>query len=415
MAGRTDALAGRCHAVLDRHLNARATTPLAVALSGGGDSVALLAMAAAWARRHGRSVLALTVDHGLQPQSGAWSLFAAEVAARVGAAHAVLPWREPKPVTGLSAAARSARHALLAEAARGAGASVVLLGHTADDRLEEAWLRAQGGALGRLRPWAPSPAWPEGRGVFLLRPLLDLRRSALRAWLQQQDLPWIEDPANRGGSRGRARQATAAQPDPPPASNFESSPMLDALGVTSAGTVSIGRRALAAAPDATRALRAILASASGRSVPVKTERVAALLARLARTDPFTATLGGARVEAAPDGVLVVRDVGEAARGGLAPVTLHPGRAVVWDGRFEAAASDQPLRIVPLRGRAAALPQAERRRLSALPVAARGGLPVVLDADGAASCPLLTPRPAVSVRSLTESRLRAALGAVVSEA
>ena len=59
--------------VLDRRLAAGSTAPIAVALSGGGDSRALALMAADWAQVHGRRLAILTVDHGLNPDSAAWS------------------------------------------------------------------------------------------------------------------------------------------------------------------------------------------------------------------------------------------------------------------------------------------------------------------------------------------------------
>jgi tRNA(Ile)-lysidine synthase len=164
-------------------LNARDRPPIALALSGGGDSLALLHLAKAWADAAGRSLIALTVDHGLNPASAAWTRFAAERARRLGAPHRTLPWLGAKPSTGLPAAARAARHALLAEAARSAGAHVVLMAHTADDLMEAQVMRAMGSNAPSPRVWSPSPSWPEGRGVFLLRPLLGQRRAVLRELL----------------------------------------------------------------------------------------------------------------------------------------------------------------------------------------------------------------------------------------
>ena len=190
---------------LDRRLTPDAEAPVAVALSGGGDSVALLLIAARWARARGRRLLALTVDHGLQPESAAWSRFAAEAAAAAGADWRGLTWDGRKPASGLTAAARAARHGLIADAARSAGARVVLFGHTADDIAEADWMRRQGATLGRLREWSPSPAWPEGRGLMLLRPLLAERRAGLRDWLAARRAAWIEDPANADARFGRSR------------------------------------------------------------------------------------------------------------------------------------------------------------------------------------------------------------------
>ncbi|HQN50642.1 MAG TPA: tRNA lysidine(34) synthetase TilS, partial [Phenylobacterium sp.] len=183
------------HARLDARLNPDSRAPLAVALSGGSDSLALTMMAAAWAERHHRRLLVLTVDHGLRPESAGWTALCAGHARRLGADFQALCWRGDKPLTGLPAAARAARHALLADAARQAGASVILMGHTADDLAESAAMRAAGATTPDAREWSPSPVWPQGRGVFLLRPLLDQGRAVLRAWLAAQGETWIEDPA----------------------------------------------------------------------------------------------------------------------------------------------------------------------------------------------------------------------------
>ena len=66
-------------------------------------------------------------------------------------------------------------------------------------------MRAAGSTLGRLRDSAPSPVWPEGREVFLFRPLLDVRRAELRALLRGRGLDWIDDPANADPRSLRAR------------------------------------------------------------------------------------------------------------------------------------------------------------------------------------------------------------------
>src|SRR5690349_2702698 len=123
-------------AAFERRLRPDQSAPIAVAFSGGGDSLAALLATKAWADRHARRLLVLTVDHRLRPESADWTLFAGEIANRLGADFRPLSWDEAKPLTGIPAAARAARHRLLADAAREAGAQVVVLGHTADDILE---------------------------------------------------------------------------------------------------------------------------------------------------------------------------------------------------------------------------------------------------------------------------------------
>jgi len=122
--------------VCRRRLDPNACTPVAVAFSGGGDSLALLLTAQAWAAMCGRPLLALHVDHGLQAQSAAWADRAGAMADKLKIRFQKLVWIGEKPLSGIPAAARNARHRLIAEAARAAGAKVILVGHTLDDQLK---------------------------------------------------------------------------------------------------------------------------------------------------------------------------------------------------------------------------------------------------------------------------------------
>ncbi|HEY3949514.1 tRNA lysidine(34) synthetase TilS [Phenylobacterium sp.] len=343
-------LAAAVGAVLDRRLLGDSPRPLAVALSGGGDSLALALAAAGWARAAGRKLLILTVDHGLRPESIAWTEACAATAERLGANFQALRWIGEKPATGLPAAARAARHALLAEAARAAGARVILMGHTASDLAEAARMRAAGSTTPDPREWAPSPAWPQGRGVFLLRPMLGLVRTQIRAWLAARGETWIDDPANDDlrYARPRARHADASacpepNPDPPNATALARACLAD-----EAGRLAMTRADLRAASPTVLARFAAVAClcAAGTSRPPGGDRTARLAARLAGGERFAATLAGARIEADAQAVRFSREPGEAARGGLAPLRLKAGETGVWDGRFEVtAARDLEVRAV----------------------------------------------------------------------
>jgi tRNA(Ile)-lysidine synthase len=146
----------RVRARLDARLDGEARSPLALALSGGGDSLALALMAARWAQEHSRTLLILTVDHGLNPDSLGWTRACGETARRIGARFQALEWTGPRPSSGLPAAARQARHRLLAQAAREAGARVLLMGHTLDDVVEARAMRAGGSTTPSPREWAPA-------------------------------------------------------------------------------------------------------------------------------------------------------------------------------------------------------------------------------------------------------------------
>jgi tRNA(Ile)-lysidine synthase len=403
----------------ERRLDASLKRPIAVGFSGGGDSLAVLLAAKAWADRRDRPLVALTVDHRLQAASTAWTGFAAEIAARLGIGFRALAWTGDKPASGLPAAARAARHHLLAEAARDFGARVIVLGHTADDILEAEVMRGWGANLGRLREWSPSPAWPQGRGIFLLRPLLDVRRAALRAMLEARGERWIDDPANvdPAQTRARARAALAGGGDPEDL-------VLDAASIgrlaerviaDAAGTLRLGRTALRAAPpaEARRIVAAAALSVGGGARPPRGDRLEALTRRLATVDPLKVTLCGARIVASDAEVMVVRDAGEAARGGLQALRLAPGEPAVWDGRFELVAAEAGFSVRRLAGLAARLDPAQRRALRAIPPEARPALPAVVAKDGAVSCPILADGP-VLAHSLIHDRMRAACGAISKE-
>jgi len=400
-------------AVFDARLDPASHDPLAVAVSGGGDSMALLHLSAAWARRYERPLRVLTVDHALNPDSAGWSRFVAAAANRLGLATDVLHWRGPKPATGVPAAARAARHALLSEASRDAGARVLLMGHTADDLLEGRRMRSEGASVGDPREWTPSPAWPEGRNVFLLRPLLGIRREPLRDWLHAQGEAWIEDPANqdvrfhrarvrdpspfvgegvlrRGTDEGASRDRREAGATPHPSASQPPSP------ARGEGVLALTRA------EAPNWLGPAILCAAGGARPPRAERLRALSDRLATGENFTATLAGARLAAPGDCVLLGRDAG---RSGIPPLAVEAGEAV-WDGRF-AVVTDRPGAVVALRGRLARLEPAARAALAGVPSWQRPTLPILETPDGKLRM--------VRRRCLVHDRWLAACGAFAREA
>jgi len=412
---------------LERRLRPASPAPLAVAFSGGGDSLALLLLVKAWAQARGRRVIALTVDHGLNPDSGDWTAFCAEAADRLGVAFRSLVWTGEKPTTGLPAAARAARHALLADAARETGAKVLLMGHTADDLTESAAMRVEGSTVPDAREWAPSPAWPEGRDVFILRPLLGVSRAALRDWLREAGETWIDDPANEDVRFARAR-ARLLHPSPPRGEGDHaehggggganaSGPLLNsgpsgeirsAPSTTLWGGLTLPRTA------SPREIAVAALCAAGTDTPPRSESLSRIIDGLRRGDPFVASLAGARIDVDWTEIRVMREAGEFSRRPPPAMDLPPGTAVVWDGRFELVASRPGLKVRMLAGEASRLPRSQQTRLKTLPAAARPTLPLIFDADGVVSCPILAERSSTRVRSLALPRFEAATGRVESE-
>jgi tRNA(Ile)-lysidine synthase len=406
--------------VLDHRLERARAAPLVVAFSGGGDSLALLLLARAWATQNARCLVAVTVDHRLQAGSAAWAQWCRRRAESLGLDHRILAWTAERPASGLAAAARAARHGLLAQAARGLGAGVILMGHTADDCLEAAEMRARGARVAAPRQWAPSPVWPQGRGVFVLRPLLGERRKDLRAFLAMRGQSWIEDPANvdQAQSRARARRALAGGGEAASeAGRPDAGSLMFALREGAGGELSLAAQSLAdAAEPASRAfVSAAVVCASGGDRPPRGEGLVRLMRTLTARRDFVTNLGGVRVQSQAGLVRFTREVGDMRRDGVAAQSLPVGGEVIWDGRFALRAGVSGMIVRPLDGIAARLCPGERRALRRASVAARRALFAIVDAREKVSCPILAEDRRVGARSLVMPRLAAALGVVQTEA
>jgi tRNA(Ile)-lysidine synthase len=143
-----------------------------------------------------------------------------------------------------------------------------------------------------------------------------------------------------------------------------------------------------------------------------------LVERLQSGEAFAATLSGARVEAVED-ILICRDAGETARGGLAPLDLDPGQTGVWDGRWEVTAGATPLTVNALKGKASSLRSPQRAQLSATPAPARPSLPLILRPGAAPYTPALdgpdlADEGSGRARPLVLDRFRAAIGLIDQE-
>ena len=178
---------------------------LVLAVSGGPDSTALLYLAARWrsALKSGPDLIAATVDHGLRVEAAREAREVKRLASTLGIEHRTLKWRGDKPKTGIPAAARDARYALLAEAARKTGASAILTAHTQDDQAETFLMRlSRGSGIAGLGAMA---RYTVREGIALLRPLLDIPKERLIATLEKAKIDYATDPTNHDASFTRPR------------------------------------------------------------------------------------------------------------------------------------------------------------------------------------------------------------------
>jgi len=341
---------------------------LAVAVSGGSDSLALVLLAAAWASRSGGEIIALTVDHGLRPEAAAEARQVGRWLKAHRVRHRTLRW-QPDPVMhfagGIQAAARAARYGLLTEWCRAQGILHLAVAHQQEDQAETMLLRlARGSGLDGLAAMA---AVAERDGVRLIRPLLSVSRARLRATLSQLGQAWIEDPTNENAAHARVRMralmpalaaegldtprlaaATAHLGSARAAIDDAVADLLAAAAAMSpAGYVRVDRIALAAAPVevSLRALSRCLLTVGGGDYGPRLERLTRLH-RAICSNGFTsaATLGGCRILPRRGQLLICREPAAARE----VVDIRAGVAATWDGRFRIALGVGRPRTLTLR-------------------------------------------------------------------
>ncbi|MGR3659971.1 MAG: tRNA lysidine(34) synthetase TilS [Paracoccaceae bacterium] len=168
--------------------------PVGVAVSGGGDSMALLHLMSLWAAGAGVTLKAVTVDHALRAEAADEAVSVGEYCKTLGVAHSTLRWEGWDRSGNLQDAARRARYAMMADWARSRGVKTIVLGHTADDQAETFLMRlAREAGVDGLAGMAASR---QAYGIEWQRPLLRVGRQALRDYLRRNGIVWFDDPSN---------------------------------------------------------------------------------------------------------------------------------------------------------------------------------------------------------------------------
>jgi tRNA(Ile)-lysidine synthase len=323
---------------------------LAVAASGGADSLALAILADRWARERGGSICAVTVDHRLRPESGAEiGLLHSWLSARA-IRHETLVWSGNKPISRIQEVARVARYTLLAGWCREHGCLHLLTAHHREDQVETHLIRRRAGS--GPDGLAGISAIRELADCRVLRPLLGVSKARLVALLDAERQPFITDPSNCDPrferSRLRERGAVPADADFTALDRQirafgcervvqerkRNALLARALNLHPAGFAVLDPGFVLAAPPeiAERVLAAVATMIGGRIYPPRGRRVARLRERLAGGGNRGHTLGGCRFVVWRERILVLRELAAAA----APIRLSPGESLLWDGRFRVA-------------------------------------------------------------------------------
>jgi tRNA(Ile)-lysidine synthase len=413
----------------------RSASGIALAVSGGSDSLALLDCVDRWRRGLSRppklpKFIVLTVDHGLRKSSRQDAVAVVALARKRGIRGEVLRWGGEKPSGDVEAAARSARYRLLLAAARRAGASHLLLAHHRDDQAETLLLRlARGSGLFGLA--AMRSEIPVG-DVTIVRPFLDIPRVRLAETNAVAGLVPAEDAMNADPRFARARLrrimpllaaegidpaglaatarrlAGAAEAiDDVATSLIEKAVDLDALAVA-----SLDRSAFFAAPREVRhrLLVRLLLAIGGDEYPPRFERLAALTGDMEGHDGharFKRTLSGALVEWRGGRFVLYREIG---RDGLPEIRLKSGFSGIWDHRFRIETGARVPAGLTLR----ALGEPDRKaiglRAGDAPAGALAALPALWLRDNVLAVPAVSycekgkQVPAVTVCSILADRL-----------
>lgn len=179
--------------------------PLAIAVSGGSDSLGVL-LAICEANSSDREIICFTVNHGLRAESAAEARIVSEICNALGVEHQTLNWVDEKPKFGIQNAARQARYRLLADACAKKNAVGLVTGHTQDDQLETVTMRASRNASDTGKGLSGmAAATLFFNQMWVLRPFLTIGKDELQQFLDTRNQTWIEDPSNQDDKFERVR------------------------------------------------------------------------------------------------------------------------------------------------------------------------------------------------------------------
>ncbi len=340
------------------------SSKLALAVSGGPDSMALAYCAKRWGQR---DLVALIVEHGLRPESPTEAVEVKKRLEAMGIETEVFTWKHEDIHGRIHEKAREARYALLLEGCRRHSASDLLLAHHLGDQAETVLMRlAKGSGIDGL---AGIPPQNTRDGVRLLRPFLRMPKGRLIATCDAAGIPFVTDPSNASEkyARGRIRKimpllaseglteetlgllAIRAR-EAKEALEYTTDNLLRACAhVEQGGALRFDRMALREAPRALalRALAAGLRYIHEEAYPPEYSALAALLDMiLSSQNEDIRTLYGCIASLAEKRLTLLREPSAAIEVSL----LKPGTTVLWDGRWlVSSAPDAPAATIKALG------------------------------------------------------------------
>lgn len=185
---------------------------VAVAVSGGSDSLALTLLCFDYLDKNCGKLVALTIDHGLREESSLEAEIVQKLLKDLQITHHILKWEGEKPKSNIQEEARIARYRLLTDFCNENGIKYLLTAHHEDDQAENFIIRAERGA--GIYGLAGISKLTEINKIKIFRPLLNFNKKDLQDYLKERNINWIEDPSNNNlnFARVRARKLLAENP-----------------------------------------------------------------------------------------------------------------------------------------------------------------------------------------------------------
>ncbi len=319
---------------------------IAVALSGGGDSIALTHLANEWIKSVGGRITALTVDHGLRNGSHSEAQAVGLWMKALDVSHQILSWEGQKPRSQIQALARQARYNLLEGWCKENAVLHLFLAHTQNDQAETFMMRKNHGS--GPDGLAAMSQIVEFANCRILRPLLAEGTEDLRVFLKEQKASWVEDPSNQDEKYEQVRTRLRIQDEKIScrdiavlAAQFgmcriDRSKELSALiacavNLDPLGFAFIDLSRISNVSDdlVLRFFARLLTTIGGRSFGPSQGQLEPRLFEFLDKEVSSFTCSGCQVIRKRDGCLVVREQ----RGLPMPVRVQSGQTIHWDNRF----------------------------------------------------------------------------------
>ena len=385
--------------------------PFAVAVSGGADSMALCLLADLWAKMRGCQVIALTVDHGLRVEAAAEAKTVASWLFACDIEHHILSWQGVKPASGIQAAAREARYALMIDWCQENNVTVLMTAHHLEDQVETFLLRAERGS--GLDGLACMAAETKMSGIILLRPLLSVSKNRLRETLIALNQDWLEDPSNQNPAyrRSKMRKLVAAMEQSGQDANRISALIEyfaslrrstseivtifinEAVQIFPEGYGVVQGDVLRQLPESIieRILVRLTMVFGGKTYPPRRDRLVRAVTQLKKAAFRGFTLGGCRFSVKSNEIMICREMR-----GISTRQIASRDSFVWDNLFAieisgVARSTASLAPLSKKGWVEILQKRPELREISLPHPVRLTLPALFDQKGVSEVPHLNFR------------------------